>query len=208
VRPAVGNLYDKYDTKNPVARLLMRRFLHTVTEFARSTAPQRVLEVGCGEGRLSQHLCERLQPQEFDACDLSLERLDSGRSARVRFRAGSVYELPYPSSAFDLVVCCEVLEHLERPGHALSELGRVTRRWILVSTPNEPLFRGLNLLRGAYLTDFGNTPGHVQHFRPASLVRLISAEFRLVRIGTPLPWIVALAERRLPHLTAREEALR
>jgi ubiquinone/menaquinone biosynthesis C-methylase UbiE len=208
VRPAVGNLYDKYNTRNPLARLLMRRFLRSVTELARFAAPQRVLEVGCGEGRLSQHLCERLNAQAFDACDLSLERLDPRHDPRIRFRTASVYDLPYPSAAFDLVVCCEVLEHLERPNHALSELGRVTGRWVLVSTPNEPLFRGLNLVRGAYLADFGNTPGHVQHFRRASLVRLVSTEFRVIRTRTPLPWVVVLAERRSPHLTARGEALR
>jgi ubiquinone/menaquinone biosynthesis C-methylase UbiE len=195
VSPTVGNLYDKYDSKNPVARLLMRRFLRVVTDLAQSVSPRYGLEVGCGEGRLCQHLFEHLALERLSACDLSLERLDPRCDPRIDFRTASVYELPYADAEFDLVICCEVLEHLEYPARAISELARVTRRALLVSTPNEPLFRSLNLLRGAYLSTLGNTPGHIQHFSPKSLVRLVSAALRVTHERTVLPWIVLLAER-------------
>jgi 2-polyprenyl-3-methyl-5-hydroxy-6-metoxy-1,4-benzoquinol methylase len=204
----VGNLYDKYGTRNPIARFLMKRFLSTVTELSRRARPQSVLEVGCGEGRLSQHLFEQLTPDRFSGCDLELGQLDTHCDPQIAFREGSAYALPYEKAEFDLVVCCEVLEHLEDPERAVAELARVTRRWALVSTPYEPLFRGMNLLRGAYLTDLGNTPGHVRHFRPRTLVQLVSAEFSLTQLRTPLPWIVALLERSSPHLTAPSDGLR
>lgn len=193
--PIVGNVYDKYSARNPVARLLMRRFLRTVAAMANRAAPTRVLEVGCGEGRLSQYLFERLTVTDFEACDLSLERLDPRCDPRILFRVASVYDLPYLDAEFDLVICCEVFEHLQTPARALCELGRVTKRWALVSTPNEPWFRGLNLLRGAYLADAGNTPGHIQHFGPKSLKTLISTVFHVTCVRTPLPWVVVLAER-------------
>jgi ubiquinone/menaquinone biosynthesis C-methylase UbiE len=153
-----------------------------------------MLEVGCGEGRLSQHLFEQLALERLDACDLSLERLDPRCNKRITFRTASVYELPYADAEFDLVVCCEVLEHLEHPARALSELARVTRRALLVSTPYEPLFRSLNLLRGSYFWTLGNTPGHIQHFSPKSLERLVSGALRVMHQRTALPWIVLLAE--------------
>lgn len=195
MNPVVGNLYDKYGTRNPVARLLMRRFLNTVTSFAQSVSPTSLLEVGCGEGRLTQHLCDHLEEARFAACDLSLDRVDPSCLPRIDFREGSAYALPYADGAFDLVVCCEVLEHLDQPATAVVELARVTRRWAVISTPHEPLFRSLNLLRGAHMTRFGNTPGHLQHFGPRSLQRLILPHFRSARIATPLPWVVILAER-------------
>lgn len=191
----VGNVYDKYGTRNVIARVLMQRFLATVAELSLPTKPERVLEVGCGEGHLVQHLFEVLKPKQAAACDLSLERVSPVCDRRIEFRTASVYELPYADAAFDLVVCCEVLEHLRDPERALKELKRVTRRWALLSTPNEPLFRGMNLLRGAYLSRWGNTPGHVQHFSPRRLADLVSADFRVEALRKPLPWIVILAER-------------
>lgn len=191
----VGNLYDKYGTRNPIARRLMRDFLATVTELALHTAPGRVLEVGCGEGHLSQHLFEAVRPRRAAACDVSLDRVSPACDPRIEFVTASAYDLPYPDSTFDLVICCEVLEHLEEPARALAEIHRVGSRWAVLSTPNEPIFRGLNLLRGAHLSRLGNTPGHVQHFSPASLRRLVSSRFRVTEQRLPLPWIVLLAER-------------
>lgn len=198
MRPVVGNLYDKYRTKNPLARLLMRRFLRTVGALAHSTKAQSVLEVGCGEGRLSQYLFQQLEPKHFAACDLSLERVDPSISREIELREASVYELPYADRSFDLVVCCEVLEHLETPERAVLEIARVARRWALFSTPNEPFFRGMNLLRGAYLRSFGNTPGHLQHFSPASLRALVRNRFLVSATQTPFPWVVVLARRSHP----------
>lgn len=191
----VGNIYDKYGTKNPVARLLMRRFLGTVTEFAAGVSAQSVLEIGCGEGRLAQHLYERLHSTRFAACDLSLQRLDANCSRNIEFREASAYALPYATGEFDLVVCCEVLEHLKEPARAVAEIARVSKRWAVISTPNEPLFRGLNLLRGAHLARLGNTPGHVQQFSPRSLEQLVSARFSTQKLRCPVPWVVILAER-------------
>jgi len=194
VKPAVGNLYDKYDTNNPIARWLMHRFLVSVTDLARGVAPQSLLDVGCGEGRLSQHLFEQLAPARVEACDLSLERISPHCDPRIQFQTASVYALPFADAEFDLVLCCEVLEHLERPRDALVELARVTRRALLLSTPHEPWFRGMNLLRGAHLATLGNTPGHLQQFGPRTLRRLVEGTMRITQERRVLPWIVVLAE--------------
>jgi ubiquinone/menaquinone biosynthesis C-methylase UbiE len=192
----VGNLYDKYTTRNPIARFLMQRFLNTVLELARLESPCRILEVGCGEGYLTQFLFERLAPETFEACDISLARLIEQRDPRIRFREASAYALPYADASFDLVLCCEVLEHLEHPQRAMGELERVAARGLVVSTPFEPYFRLMNLLRGAHLARLGNTPGHVQQFAPRSLRRLVSATFEVQHIAAPLPWVVLRARRR------------
>jgi ubiquinone/menaquinone biosynthesis C-methylase UbiE len=192
----VGNVYDKFGSKNPVVRYLMKGFLNTVTDFAKRTHAQSVLEVGCGEGHLVTHLFEQL-PQEtfFSACDLSLERISAINRAKLSFQVGSAYQLPYACRSFELVVCCEVLEHLEFPERALDELFRVSSRYVLVSTPREPLWRFLNVARLSYLKKFGNTPGHIQHFSRQSLTTLLETRGRIIGSATPLPWIVLLIER-------------
>ena len=191
----VGNSYDKFGSKNPLSRWLMDRFLETIVRLAQSTAPKRVLEVGCGEGKLVAHLHSRLPSvQEFAACDLSLEKLDPGVPSDVAFKVGSAYELPYADNSFDLVVCAEVLEHLEYPERALAELCRTSSRYLLVSTPREPLWRLLNLCRLAYVKQLGNTPGHIQHFSPESLERLLTSRCNLLKQARPIPWVVMLTE--------------
>lgn len=194
--PLVGNHYDKYGTRNPVARWLMQRFLRSVGEHYLALAPSSVLEVGCGEGRLANHLrALGPAPDRFEACDLSLACLAPEVDPSIQFSEASIYDLPWPTRSFELVVACEVLEHLEEPRRALSELRRVARSWLLLSAPREPLWRVLNLLRGSYWSDWGNTPGHVQHFGRASLVRLVSEQSTVVKSTGPLPWTIVTARR-------------
>jgi len=191
----VGNHYDKYGTKNPIARALMRGFLGAVGELYAQTRPISVLEVGCGEGLLAQHLLRTAPPRgRFVACDLELDRVAPGLDPRIEFVQASIYELPFAARSFDVVVCCEVLEHLEDPRRGLRELARVAERRVLVSTPWDPVWRALNMMRGRYLGALGNTPGHIQHFTRRSLVRLAETELRLLERRTPLPWTILLGE--------------
>jgi 2-polyprenyl-3-methyl-5-hydroxy-6-metoxy-1,4-benzoquinol methylase len=193
----VGNVYDKYGTSNPIARYLMTGFLKTVSKLFDAVAAEKVVEVGCGEGHLAHRLLRsaRRPPQRFLACDLDLQRRAGGLHPRIEFCAASIYELPFANQAFDLVVCCEVLEHLQDPLAGLSELHRVSRDALIASVPREPIWRLLNLMRGKYVSALGNTPGHVQHFRCRDFVRLVERRFRVESIKSPLPWTVILARR-------------
>ena len=89
------------------------------------------------------------------------------------FTAGDGTQLPFGDDQFDVVVAAEVLEHLPDPEGGLAELARVGRRHLLLSVPQEPIFRGCNLLAGRYLRDWGNTPGHVNHWSKRGFVRFV-----------------------------------
>jgi ubiquinone/menaquinone biosynthesis C-methylase UbiE len=198
----VGNFYDKYGSKNPIEQMLMGGFLRAVTGFYDRIAPTTVLEVGCGEGRLAQHLVTRRvapgvtrgRPSKFVACDLELTAVAGNLDPLIELRQASIYELPFADASFDLVVCCEVLEHVDAPERGIAEVARVARRGAIVSTPREPLWRAMNVMRGKYLRDLGNTPGHVQHFGRRGLERLVGTALRVVDTRGPVPWTVVLAE--------------
>ncbi len=193
----VGNHYDKYGTRNPIARMLMSGFLGAVSELYRKVEPRTVLEVGCGEGRLAHHLIRSgRRPERFLATDVSLARRAEGLDPGIEFAEASIYELPFDEDAFDLVVCCEVLEHLDHPARGLREVSRVARRGVLLSTPREPLWRALNVARGKYLRDLGNTPGHVQHFGREDLVALAGRYLHVTEVRSPPPWTVLLGVPR------------
>jgi hypothetical protein len=85
-----------------------------------------------------------------------------------------------------------VLEHVPEPEATLAEMARVARRHLLVSVPREPLWRGLNMARGAYLRDLGNTPGHVNHWSKQSFVSLLARYGTVEQARSPFPWTMLL----------------
>jgi ubiquinone/menaquinone biosynthesis C-methylase UbiE len=193
----VGNVYDKYRTRNPVARLLMSRFLGATSGLYALVEPDSVLEVGAGEGLLADHLLRTgHRPGRFVATDISTRSVGRNLDPLIEFREASIYELPFEDRSFDLVVCCEVLEHLEAPARGLAEVARAAKHAVLLSTPWEPVWRALNLARGAYWSSLGNTPGHVQHFSRRGLLRLVDPHIVVSHVRRPLPWTVLLGRPR------------
>lgn len=189
----VGNHYDKYGTANPIARALMSGFMNAACDLYRFAGASSVLEVGCGEGHLAQALLGcTTPPQRFEITDIDVGQVPNELQAPLHARAADVYALPYEDDAFDLVVCCEVLEHLERPADGLREVSRVAKDFVLLSTPWEPVWRAMNLARGKYVRELGNTPGHIQHFSRRGLQDLAARHLRIVQRRTPLPWTMLL----------------
>jgi ubiquinone/menaquinone biosynthesis C-methylase UbiE len=191
----VGNVYDKYGAPNPIVRALMRGFTGAVTDLYLGTGANSVLEVGCGEGLLADRLIKARRPEHFEGCDVAL-RPAAGIDPQIVLREASIYGLPYADASFDLVVCCEVLEHLADPASGLVELARVARKHVLISTPWEPVWRLMNLARARYVGALGNTPGHVQHFSRRALLDLAATRLVNLRVRRPLPWTVILGDVR------------
>lgn len=191
----------KYETEGRIGRWLVDRFYASVRELLlrQVGSGDLVLEVGCGAGYSSRNLRECLPPGvDFVASDIgeSLLRKARTRNPGIGFVRQSVYELALPDRSVDVVVMLEVLEHLEHPGRALAEVRRVARKAAIISTPREPIWRVLNFMRGKYVRDLGNTPGHIQHWSSRGLRREVQALFRVSGIAQPVPWtILSLSPR-------------
>jgi 2-polyprenyl-3-methyl-5-hydroxy-6-metoxy-1,4-benzoquinol methylase len=196
--PAVptGNTFDKYGSANPVLRRLVAGFAASAADLIAQAAPASLLDVGCGEGVLTERWAAGLAPGKVVGVDLHDPALAAHWSARERanlsFAVMRAERLDFGDSAFELVAATEVLEHLADPAAALAEMARVASRWLLVSVPREPLWRLLNLARGAYVPALGNTPGHLQHWSRAGFCRLLAAHGELVAVRAPLPWTMLL----------------
>ncbi len=192
-----GNTFDKYGSTNPIVRRLMAGFERTLDELFSEASPESVLDIGCGEGVLTEQWARRLAPGRVLGTDLEDPKLASewarrDGDANLEFRAIPVESLPFADGEFDLVAATEVLEHVAEPGVALAQMARVARRWLLVSVPHEPLWRGLNIARGAYLRDLGNTPGHLNHWSRAGFRRLLDDHGTVVQTRSPFPWTMLL----------------
>jgi 2-polyprenyl-3-methyl-5-hydroxy-6-metoxy-1,4-benzoquinol methylase len=191
-----GNTYDKYGSTNPVVRRLMAGFEGTLAELFGQAAPQSVLDVGCGEGVLTHQWATQLGERRIVGIDLDDDKLkaewETRRRPNLEYRTIPAENLPFADGEFDLATAIEVLEHVPDPAHTVAEMARVASGHLLVSVPREPLWRGLNMARGAYLKDLGNTPGHVNHWSKRSFVRLLSQHGEVVEKRSPFPWTMLL----------------
>ena len=188
-----GNTYDKYGSTNPVVRRLMGGFEGTLDELFTQADPQSLLDVGCGEGVLTHRWAQRLGDQRrvvgIDLDDPALHAEWAKRTApNLEYRVMKAENLPFADAEFDAATAIEVLEHVPDAEHTVAEMARVAKRWLLVSVPREPLWRGLNMARGAYWKDLGNTPGHVNHWSKRSFVALLSRHGEVVQARSPFPW--------------------
>ena len=199
-----GNLYDKYRTKNPFYNHLVNGFLDAAATLLWSTGCRSILEVGAGPGDLGSRLLESgrawgavNEDTTYIGTDISQEQVDLARSryTDLDFRLADACELPFQDGSFDMVIGCEVLEHLANPRIAVEEIHRVSRKHALLSVPWEPTWRVLNFMRGKYLSGFGNTPGHLQNLTRSGFRQLVCPPFHIVEERRPLPWTMLLVEK-------------
>jgi SAM-dependent methyltransferase len=172
----------------------------------------RVLDLGCGDGRHSRAL-GMLEGVSVVAADIGQEEiartahslagmepgLDSDRPAGpwMALRA-SAYELPFSDESFDCVILSEVLEHLHEDRRALAEIGRVLKPGgtLALSVPRE----GPEAVCWALSHEYRNSPGgHVRIYRRRKLERMINesgyevfASHFAHALHTPFWWLKCL----------------
>jgi 2-polyprenyl-3-methyl-5-hydroxy-6-metoxy-1,4-benzoquinol methylase len=191
-----GNTYDKYGSTNPIVRRLMTAFERTLDELFEIADPASLLDVGCGEAVLTHKWAQRLGDRRVVGIDLDDPLLhaewERRQAANLSYRIMKAENLPFADGEFDVAAAIEVLEHVPDPAHTVAEMARVASGHLLVSVPREPLWRGLNLARGAYVSDLGNTPGHLNHWSKRSFVKLLSRHGDVVQARSPFPWTMLL----------------
>lgn len=191
-----GNTYDKYGSANPVVRRLMAGFERSLEELLVQASPRTILDVGCGEGVLTHRWAQRPSVERIVGIDLDDPQLQAAWRQRqhpnLEYRVMKAENLPFADGEFAAATAIEVLEHVPDPEHTVSEMARVASSHLLVSVPREPLWRGLNLARGAYVRQLGNTPGHVNHWSKRSFVQLLGRYGQVVEARSPFPWTMLL----------------
>lgn len=149
-------------------------------ELTSSVIPQgcnRILDAGCGDGRLSQAIRKdnRCFLVGFDLSMVALRQYPGPRCC------GSASQLPFVNRSFDLVVTTEVLEHLPEPVYeqALDEIARVADKYILITVPNQENLNE-NLAACASCGCRFHVWGHLHSYTIKALEGLL-AHFQLVR---------------------------
>jgi ubiquinone/menaquinone biosynthesis C-methylase UbiE len=196
----IGNASKKYSDSNPITRRLLQRFLLRLEGLLAELAPASIVDVGCGEGVVTERfasLLPRATVLGVDADDESLAaEWNHRRRDNLAFQVGSGYSLPFTDGSYDVACAIEVLEHVERPDDVLAEMARVARRAVVVSVPREPVWRISHLLAGRNVRALGNTPGHINHWSAAAFCRLAAQHGSIEQMWKPFPWTAIVLDVR------------
>lgn len=162
----------------------------------------RVLEVGCGAGRILRALGELRPELTLVGCDVSGAALAAlaERAPRIETRQASGDAIPAAASEFDAVLVIDVLEHVADPARLLAEAHRVLAPGgvlhLHVPCEGDPrsLWRWLPGQAGAsgLKRRYG---GHLHRFRRDEILRRVEAAgFRILRVRYSLHLIGNLAD--------------
>ncbi len=142
-----------------------------------------VLDAGCGTGYGTAILAGSGPARlvGFDVAPDAVEQARSATAGRAEIEVADIRSLPLPDDAVDVVVCFEVIEHIERRDEALREFARVIRPGgaLLISSPN----------RNQY------PPGnehHVHEYTPDELAHSLGRNFRNVELHRQHAWLGTL----------------
>ena len=186
--------WKKYSTRNPLKKRAIRNFLDMILELIPEHV-ETILDAGCGEGVVCNHINRSRKVSRFVGADLSLEALKAARNwnPSIHFIHASIYSFPLKNKSVDSSICLEVIEHLEKPEKALDELRRMTRNSLIISVPNSILFRLANIASLKNLPRLGEDSDHIQRYTKGSFQSLLRRKFPKseVYVKTSFPWLIA-----------------
>jgi len=207
--PEVEDFGHKYteEGQGKVGKLLIDGYFKAVEELLVTTGiadkkKATAIEIGCGEGHSTERLGKLLPSdvtlQASEYVD-HLVPVAQKRNPKVLVTQESIYETKHKDHSFDVIFLLEVLEHLDYPDKALVELSRILKKdgYLILGVPREPMWRALNMARGKYVKDLGNTPGHLNHWSSLGIRNFVRRHFGPVRDARlPLPWTLILAQKQ------------
>jgi len=146
----------------------------------------RVLDIGCGEGRHTISACRHEQTRcvgadyGFDNLVKTREKISFHQSLNdlncrsIDLSCMDVTALPFEDNSFDCVICSEVLEHIRDDAKAVRELVRILqpRKTLAISVPRFLPERICWLLSDEY---FNANMGHVRIYKKKSLIKTLES---------------------------------
>lgn len=194
-----NRMYRMHPTPyNGLAGMIERARSRKVLEFAQIGPQDSVLELGCEAGNLlvDAPLCRRIVGADISSAALA----DASRLFRTQNRAAQFVQLdgqqhlPFSRGEFGVIICSEMLEHVENPQTVLENIHEIATRdtKIVVSIPLESLkvfvkksLHAVGLLNVLFpRIEEGQSEWHLHAFSRRKLLEISSSRFALKREKT------------------------
>lgn len=191
--------FKKHTSKNLLHRYLLNNYFHTLIDLVKTLPVKTILDVGCGEGFTLNRLEKAGIGKTLEGVDFLDDAIALGKKAhpRLLLKKGDIYDLKYPDNCFDLVLCNEVMEHLDNAAGAYKEILRVSKKYVLISVPHEPFFTMQRLARAQNLKRLGFHPEHINLWSYFGFKRFLKREpVHILAKKYPFPWQMALIEKK------------
>lgn len=190
-RDETSRKYVQYST-----RWVTGKFIAGVLQQLKKTRPGTILDIGCGTGFVTDAV-QKSAGADIVGCDRDPVRLSFAKKQYgLETVLADINWLPFRPSSFDTVIAMEIIEHVPDKESALFEIGRVAKRTILITVPNDPVFMVANFLRGKNLMTFGNPPDHISHFTRRTLKAFLSSRFPKTDVSiNAVFWLIAYIEK-------------
>jgi len=107
---------------------------------------EKILEIGCGSGKLVRalaHFCPEARVTGIDPCLKEWRATGEASGANWQLKIGDGQNIEYPADTFDLVVSVATFEHIPSPKKCLGEIKRVLKPNGLFMTHFAPIWSGI-----------------------------------------------------------------
>lgn len=193
-----SNYFEKHTSQNFLIKKIMHRFHLDLFTLIQKANPKSTYDFGSGRGFTVEKISAAFPGIKITGSDLESQSVSEAKRLHphLSFVKDNIYNSKQKSDSFDVVTACEVLEHLDNPNKGVREAKRIAKKYCIFTVPNEPLWRFANIARLKYLSDFGNTPGHLQNFTRQDFRRLLKKHFKKVKIkNSTLLWNMAICKK-------------
>lgn len=200
----IGNYYDKYNSKNIIENLIIKNYFKTILQICIRYNITDFIDIGCGEGKWLYEFSNKgfkcigteYEDEVINIAKKNLEGLnfDIFKSNIYSENFAEIINNKINETEIKNIFFLEVLEHLNDPITIIKKLKKINFNYMIISVPNEPLWRFLNCCRLKYLKQLGNTPGHINHFSYFRFKKVLEKHFELVETNAPIPFLISLVK--------------
>jgi 2-polyprenyl-3-methyl-5-hydroxy-6-metoxy-1,4-benzoquinol methylase len=186
-----GNFFNKYESNNPLVKFVMGKYFGAIRHFLDGIKFDSMIDLGCGEGEIIRWTWKNYGKKKTMAYDIDNILLANIKSEFPDVKTDTIYldKETDTKNSYDLALFLEVLEHIEDYEAVLKNISKMKFKYLLISVPNEPFFRGANIVRLKYVMRLGNTPGHVNNFHYFKFRSLVNKYFPKDKVDFRICWI-------------------